>query len=411
MATTVWTPRRKHSSDLTLLTSGDELAGATAQSDTQANPTASAPVAASAGAPDSDGDGVPDSVDNALIIPNPNQRDTNGDGFANICDPDLNNDGVVSTADYLILRGRLGTGDPGADLNGDGRVSAADYLILRGFLTKPPGPNFNSPHVIWRDGAAGVTLGTEAAPTTFSVGTNAGALTTSDIWTGAIPSGNDNWSILDNWADTSVPTAADVVMFDAVDSGGLSRVDAAFEGTIAGYADTGQGVHTLQLDRTLQVNGPVSIHTANAYDLGLLNVFNTNLTLHLTEWNVGVNAAGSGTAVGWLTIDGGTVVDATDVAGVNVGLSVGGSATGTLNLAAGTALTMGSAALSVGAASGGSAKGTLNLASGAAEGTLKLASNSTLNADLLTCANFRCKSPAPRRPGAEACRGSGDPRG
>jgi len=388
--------RSKLALDSNPITLTDDPALLAVASDAVVNVDNSLATALAAAAPDSDGDGVPDNVDNALIVANPDQRDTDSDGYGNIVDPDFNQDGVVTAADYVILRGKLNKIDPLVDLNGDGRVTAADYVILRGFLNKPPGPNFNSPHVIWQNGTAGVTVGTAAAPTTFSVGTNAAA-PAGDLWTGAIPSGSDNWSILDNWADTSVPTATDRAIFNATDSGGLSRVDPAFEGTIGGYADTGQGIHTIQLDRALQVNGPVSIHTANAYNLGLLNVFNTQLTLHLTDLNVGRNAAASGTATGWLTIDAGTVVDATDVDRVNIGYSSGGSATGTLNLASGAALTLGSGALSVGTASGGGAKGALNVASGAAltlgagslalgssaagdsEGTLKLGSNSTLN--------------------------------
>ena len=47
---------------------------------------------------DRDNDGVADSVDNCSAIPNPQQRDTNGDGFGNICDPDVDGDGIVTTS-------------------------------------------------------------------------------------------------------------------------------------------------------------------------------------------------------------------------------------------------------------------------------------------------------------------------
>ena len=91
--------------------------------------------------PDTDGDGVPDHMDNCTAVANADQRDTDGDGYGNRCDPDFNNDGVVTAADYLILRARLNQADRLADLNGDGRVTAADYLILRGRLNQPPGPS------------------------------------------------------------------------------------------------------------------------------------------------------------------------------------------------------------------------------------------------------------------------------
>jgi hypothetical protein len=95
--------------------------------------------------PDTEGDGVKQPWDNCTRLSNADQRDTNGDGYGNRCDPDLNDSGVVSAADYLILRRRLSTADPDADLNGDGRVSTADYLILRAFLGQPPGPSALAP--------------------------------------------------------------------------------------------------------------------------------------------------------------------------------------------------------------------------------------------------------------------------
>src|SRR5690606_6829295 len=45
---------------------------------------------------DRDGDGVPDALDNCIRIPNPDQRDTNGDGFGNVCDADVDGDGRVT---------------------------------------------------------------------------------------------------------------------------------------------------------------------------------------------------------------------------------------------------------------------------------------------------------------------------
>ena len=91
----------------------------------------------------------PDTQDNCLYVPNgplapdaggQSQRDTNGDGFGNLCDADLNNDGRVTAADYMILRSRLNTTNADADLNGDGQVTARDAQILRGLLNQAPGP-------------------------------------------------------------------------------------------------------------------------------------------------------------------------------------------------------------------------------------------------------------------------------
>jgi secreted trypsin-like serine protease len=90
---------------------------------------------------DADHDGVPDSQDNCLGVYNPDQRDTNGDGYGNMCDPDLNNDGIVNSSDYLMMKARFGTADPDADFNGDGVVNASDSLKLKWYIGKPPGPS------------------------------------------------------------------------------------------------------------------------------------------------------------------------------------------------------------------------------------------------------------------------------
>jgi hypothetical protein len=92
-------------------------------------------------APDADNDGVPDSVDNCTIVANADQRDTNGDGYGNLCDPDLNNDGTVNFVDLGMMKSVFFTADPDADLDGNGSVSFADLGILKAFFFLPPGPS------------------------------------------------------------------------------------------------------------------------------------------------------------------------------------------------------------------------------------------------------------------------------
>ena len=90
---------------------------------------------------DSDGDGIPDESDNCIESANSNQRDTDRDGFGNICDADLDDNQLVNVADFILLRNRFHSVDPHADLNGDGTVNIADYILLRNLLNTSPGPS------------------------------------------------------------------------------------------------------------------------------------------------------------------------------------------------------------------------------------------------------------------------------
>jgi hypothetical protein len=91
--------------------------------------------------PDSDGDEVPDQSDNCTLAPNPAQRDTDGDGFGNRCDADLNNDCVVNAADLGVLKSVFFSSDADADFNGDGVVNTADLGLLKAGFFGPPGPS------------------------------------------------------------------------------------------------------------------------------------------------------------------------------------------------------------------------------------------------------------------------------
>jgi hypothetical protein len=98
-------------------------------------------------APDLDGDFVVDDEDDCLEVPNPDQRDTNQDGYGNDCDPDFTNDGVVGGPDYVVLSQAYGStsGQPAysedVDLDGDGVVGGPDYVTLTIFYGGPPGPS------------------------------------------------------------------------------------------------------------------------------------------------------------------------------------------------------------------------------------------------------------------------------
>jgi parallel beta-helix repeat protein len=89
---------------------------------------------------DTDGDGILDSLDNCTEIANPDQHDSNNDGFGNICDADLDNNGFVSFADLNLFRLAFGTNNSDADLDGNGSVSFNDLNIFRALFGKAPGP-------------------------------------------------------------------------------------------------------------------------------------------------------------------------------------------------------------------------------------------------------------------------------
>jgi hypothetical protein len=98
---------------------------------------------------DRDGDAVPDGEDNCIEVPNPSQRDADGDGFGNPCDPDLNGDLVVNFADLARLAQDIGRIDaPGAlatDFDENGVVNQADVDVARAYFYGPPGPSAFAP--------------------------------------------------------------------------------------------------------------------------------------------------------------------------------------------------------------------------------------------------------------------------
>ncbi len=100
---------------------------------------------------DADGDGAGDVCDNCTLLANgPNtfpagspliQRDTNADGYGNLCDGDFNNNGIVDPFDFSILKSFLGQpGHPDEDMNGNGIVDPADFSMAKPMLGLPPGP-------------------------------------------------------------------------------------------------------------------------------------------------------------------------------------------------------------------------------------------------------------------------------
>ncbi len=95
---------------------------------------------------DTDLDGVYDFSDNCTLVINPTQCDTDGDGYGNHCDADLDDNGTINTFDLTPLRAAMGsTGSNDADLDCNGIVNSFDLAIMRDAFGGGPGPAANLP--------------------------------------------------------------------------------------------------------------------------------------------------------------------------------------------------------------------------------------------------------------------------
>jgi hypothetical protein len=110
------------------------------------------PLAATAGptpgGANSDGDSVEDFFDNCYLDSNPDQKDTDHDGCGNVCDSDVNNDGLVDASDFSLFKLSYlddGPEDPGYNVNFDttceGLIDGSDFSIFKGNYLLPSGPS------------------------------------------------------------------------------------------------------------------------------------------------------------------------------------------------------------------------------------------------------------------------------
>lgn len=95
---------------------------------------------------DIDADGVGDACDVCVQVANASQLDTNGDGFGNYCDADLNGDNIVNSLDLGLFKSVFfKSGALDADMNGDNIVNYLDLGLFKQMFFKAPGPSAFNP--------------------------------------------------------------------------------------------------------------------------------------------------------------------------------------------------------------------------------------------------------------------------
>jgi len=104
-------------------------------------------------APDFDGDGVPDSLDNCSTKANPAQDDTDGDYCGNVCDCDFNQDGKCGIPDFGPFSIHFGMPnsalyqcvEPISDAN---VLNVADFGCFSAGFGGIPGPSGTTPGTV-----------------------------------------------------------------------------------------------------------------------------------------------------------------------------------------------------------------------------------------------------------------------
>lgn len=184
---------------------------------------------------DTDGDGVPDDVDNC-DLPNPTQSDCNGNGIGDACEiadgsqVDTNGDGIPDECEGIVINEFIYFLPPDADINGDGVASfTEDEFIEIGNTTG--GPLDVSSWQIFAGGAlrhvfpAGTVIENECSVVVFGGGTPNGLFGGSIVQVaseGALDFGNggDTIQIIDAGG---LPRAAYTYAADAAPNQSLTR--------------------------------------------------------------------------------------------------------------------------------------------------------------------------------------------
>ena len=106
-------------------------------------------------APDSDADGVADTLDNCLTAPNAAQDDTDGDDCGNLCDADYDQNGRVLIDDFNLFAPAFFT---------FGNEVFCHVIPIPGCRVLIADFNFYSANFFTIPGPSGTTAGTTACP-------------------------------------------------------------------------------------------------------------------------------------------------------------------------------------------------------------------------------------------------------
>ncbi len=92
---------------------------------------------------DDDNDGIDDQSDNCLALANPDQLDTDADGYGNLCDGDFDDNCMIDFGDLAIMKAEFfGPGE--TDMDGNGSTDFVDLSLLKAVFFGTPGPSAQS---------------------------------------------------------------------------------------------------------------------------------------------------------------------------------------------------------------------------------------------------------------------------